>query len=66
MFSLLLALTLSKAIIKSAATWKGKGALKKSALKKSSNAEKRIENPYNIKDLVDNSNTREELVVELL
>jgi hypothetical protein len=26
--------------------------------------EERIENPYNIKDLVDNSNTREELVVK--
>jgi hypothetical protein len=26
--------------------------------------EKRIENPYNIKDLVNNSNTREELVVK--
>jgi hypothetical protein len=40
--------------------------LKKSALKKGSNAEKRIENPYNIKDLVNNSNTREELVVKSL
>jgi hypothetical protein len=62
----LLAFTLSKAITRSAATWKGKGALKKSALKKGGNAEERIENLYNIKDLVNNSNTREELVVKLL
>ena len=27
--------------------------------------EERIENLYSIKDLVDNSNTREELVIEL-
>jgi hypothetical protein len=66
MFSLLLTLTLSKAIIKSAATWKGKRAFKKSALKKSSNADKRIENLYNIKDLVNNSNTYEKLVVKSL
>jgi hypothetical protein len=62
----LLAFTLSKAIIKLAATWRGKGAFKKSALKRGSNADKRIENPYNIKDLVNNSNTREELVVKSL
>jgi hypothetical protein len=65
MSSLLLALTLSKAIIKLAATWKGKGAFKKSALKRGGGVNKRIENLYNIKDLVDNSNAREELVVEL-
>jgi hypothetical protein len=47
-----------------AATWKGKGALKKSALKRGGNAEERIENLYNIKDLVNNSNTREELVIK--
>jgi hypothetical protein len=64
MFSLLPALTLSKAIIRLAATWKGKGALKKGALKRGSNAEKRIENPYNIEDLVNNSNAHEELVVK--
>jgi hypothetical protein len=64
MSSLLPALTLSKAITRLAATWKGKGALKKSALKRDGNIEKRIENPYNIEDLVDNSNTREELVVK--
>jgi hypothetical protein len=60
----LLAFTLSKAIIKLAATWKGKGAFKKSALKRGSGIDKRIENLYNIKDLVDNSNTREELIVK--
>jgi hypothetical protein len=60
----LLAFTLSKAIIKLAATWKGKGAFKKSALKRGSGMDKRIENLYNIKDLVDNSNTREELIVK--
>jgi hypothetical protein len=65
MFSLLPALALSKAITRLAATWKGKGALKKSALKRGGNVEKRIENLYNIKDLVNNSNTREELVVKL-
>jgi hypothetical protein len=54
MSSLLPALTLSKAIIKLAATWKSKGASKKSALKRGGNAEERIENPYSIKDLVDN------------
>jgi hypothetical protein len=58
------ALTLSKAIIKLIATWKGKGASKKSALKKGSNIEERIENLYNIKDLVNNSNAHEELVVK--
>jgi hypothetical protein len=40
--------------------------MKKSALKKGGNAEKRIENLYNIKDLVNNSNTREKLVVKSL
>jgi hypothetical protein len=65
MSSLLLALTLSKAITRLAATWKGKGALKKSALKRGNSADKRIENPYSIEDLVDNSNAREELVIEL-
>jgi hypothetical protein len=64
MSSLLPALTLSKAIIKLAATWKSKGASKKSALKRGGNAEERIENPYSIKDLVDNSNAREELIVK--
>jgi hypothetical protein len=64
MSSLLLALALSKAIIKLAATWKGKGAFKKSALKKGNSANKRIENPYSIEDLVDNSNAREELVIK--
>jgi hypothetical protein len=64
MFSLLLALALSKAIIKLAATWKGKGAFKKSALKKGNSANKRIENPYSIEDLVNNGNAREELVVK--
>jgi hypothetical protein len=61
----LLALASSRAITRLAATWKGKGALKKSALKRGGNVEERIENPYSIKDLVDNSNAREELVVEL-
>jgi hypothetical protein len=60
----LLTLALSKAIIRLAATWKGKGAFKKSALKRGNSADKRIENPYNIKDLVNNSNMREELIVE--
>jgi hypothetical protein len=64
MSSSLLAPTLSRAIIRLAATWKGKGALKKSAFKRGSNMEERIENPYSIKDLVDNSNAREELVIE--
>jgi hypothetical protein len=64
MSSLLLAPTSSRTVIRSAATWKGKGAFKKSALKRGSGADKRIENPYNIKDLVDNSNAREELVVK--
>jgi hypothetical protein len=64
MSSSLLAPTSSKAITRLAATWKGKGASKKSALKRGGNAEKRIENPYSIKDLVDNSNAREELVVK--
>jgi hypothetical protein len=64
MFSSLLALALSKAITRLAATWKGKGALKKSALKRGGNVEERIENPYSIEDLVDNSNAREELVVK--
>jgi hypothetical protein len=64
MFSLLLAFTLSKVITRLAATWKGKGAFKKSALKKGSGIDKRIENLYSIKDLVNNSNAREKLVVE--
>jgi hypothetical protein len=55
---------LSKAITRLAATWKGKGASKKSALKRGSNMEERIENLYSIKDLVDNSNAREELIVK--
>jgi hypothetical protein len=38
--------------------------LKKSALKRGGNVEERIENLYNIKDLVNDSNTREELVVK--
>jgi hypothetical protein len=54
----------SKAITRSAATWKGKGASKKSALKRGGNVEERIENPYSIEDLVDNSNAREELVIK--
>ena len=62
----MLALALSKAIIRLAATWKGKGALKKSALKKSGNVNKRIENPYNIKDLIKDSNMLEEIVIESL
>jgi hypothetical protein len=66
MFSSLLALALSKAITKSAATWKGKGASKKSALKRGGNAEEKIENLYSIEDLVNNSNAREELVIESL
>jgi hypothetical protein len=66
MFSLLPALALSKAITRLVATWKGKGALKKSALKRGGNVEERIENPYSIEDLVDNSNAREELVVKSL
>jgi hypothetical protein len=64
MSSSLPALALSKAITRLAATWKGKGAFKKSALKRGSNAEERIENPYNIKDLIDNSNAYKELVVK--
>jgi hypothetical protein len=40
MSSLLLALALSKAVIRLAATWKSKGAFKKSALKRGSNADK--------------------------
>jgi hypothetical protein len=59
------ALALSKAITRSVATWKGKGAFKKSALKRSGNADKRIENPYSLKDLVEGSNMLEEMVVEL-
>jgi hypothetical protein len=59
-------LALSKAVTRLAATWKGKGAFKKSALKRGNSADKRIENLYSIKDLVDNSNTREELVVKSL
>jgi hypothetical protein len=64
MSSLLPALASSKAIIKLIATWKGKGALKKSALKKGSGTDKRIENLYNIKDLINNSNAYKELVVK--
>jgi hypothetical protein len=64
MFNSLLAFTLSKAITRLVATWKGKGASKKSALKRGGNVEERIENPYSIKDLVNNSNTRKELVVK--
>jgi hypothetical protein len=62
----LLTFALSKAIIKLIATWKGKGAFKKSALKRGSNTEKRIENPYNIKDLINNSNAYKKLVIESL
>jgi hypothetical protein len=62
----LLTLALNKAIIKLTATWKGKGALKKSTLKKGSNIDKRIENLYNIKDLVKDSNMLEEIVIESL
>jgi hypothetical protein len=62
----LLAFTLSKAIIRLVATWKGKGAFKKSALKRDSGVDKRIENLYNIKDLVNNSNAREKLIVKSL
>jgi hypothetical protein len=64
MFNSLLALASSKAITRLTATWKGKGALKKSALKRGGNIEERIENPYSIEDLVDNSNAREELVIK--
>jgi hypothetical protein len=64
MSSLLLAFTLSKAITRLAATWRGKGAFKKSALKRGSGVNKRIENLYNIKDLVNNSNIYKELVVK--
>jgi hypothetical protein len=64
MFSSLLALALSKAIIRLAATWKGKGAFKKSALKRGGGMDKRIENLYSIKDLINNNNAREELVIK--
>jgi hypothetical protein len=64
MSSSLPAPTSSRAITRLAATWKGKGASKKSALKKGGNAEKRIKNPYSIEDLVDNSNARKELVIK--
>jgi hypothetical protein len=64
MSSSLLAPTSSKAVTRSAATWKGKGASKKSALKRGGNVKERIKNPYNIKDLVNNSNMREELVIK--
>jgi hypothetical protein len=64
MFSLLLALALSRAVTRLTATWKGKGAFKKSALKRGGNVEERIENLYSIKDLVNNSNAREELVIK--
>jgi hypothetical protein len=62
----LLAFTLSKTITRLAATWKGKGASKKSALKRGGNADKRIKNLYNIKDLVKDSNMLEEIVVKSL
>jgi hypothetical protein len=65
MSSSLPALALSRAVTRSAATWKGKGASKKSALKRGGNIEERIENPYSMKDLINDSNAREELVVEL-
>jgi hypothetical protein len=61
----LLTLILNKTITRLIVTWKGKGALKKSALKKGSNADKRIENPYNIKDLIKDSNMLKEMVVKL-
>jgi hypothetical protein len=64
MFNLLPAPASSKAVTRSAATWKGKGASKKSALKRGGGADKIIENPYSIKDPVNNSNAREELVVK--
>jgi hypothetical protein len=57
-------LALSKAITRLVATWKGKRAFKKGALKRGSNADKRIENLYNIKDLVNNSNMLKELIVK--
>ena len=60
----MLALTLSKAITRLIATWKGKGALKKSALKRGGNADKRIENLYNIENLIKDSNMLEEIVVK--
>jgi hypothetical protein len=66
MSSSLLALASSKAITRLAATWKSKGAFKKSALKRGGNANKRIENPYNIKDLVNNNNAYKELIVKSL
>jgi hypothetical protein len=61
----LLALALSKVVTRLIATWKGKGAFKKGAFKRGGNVDKRIENLYNIKDLVNNSNKYEKLVVEL-
>jgi hypothetical protein len=64
MSSLLLAFTLNKAIIRLVATWKGKGAFKKGAFKRGNNVNKRIENLYNIKDLVNNSNKHKELVIK--
>jgi hypothetical protein len=60
----LLAFTLSKAITRLAATWKSKGASKKSALKRGNNVKERIENPYNIKDLINDNNTHEELIIK--
>jgi hypothetical protein len=62
----LLAFTLSKVVTRLAAIWKGKGAFKKSALKKGNGVNKRIENLYSMEDLVDNSNAREKLVVKSL
>jgi hypothetical protein len=61
----LLTLILNRTITRLVVTWKGKGALKKSALKKGNNADKRIENPYNIKDLIKDSNMLKEMVVKL-
>ena len=60
----MLALALSKAITRLAAIWKGKGTFKKSALKRGNSVNKRIENLYNIKDLVNNSNAYKELIVK--
>jgi hypothetical protein len=54
----------SRAVTRSAATRKGRGASKKSASKRGGNAEERIENPYGMEDPVDDGNAREELVVE--
>jgi hypothetical protein len=66
MSSSLLAFTLNKAIIKLTATWKGKGASKKSALKRGGNIKEKIENLYNIKDLVNDNNAYKELIIKSL